>query len=95
MSTRHIHCADRRLFAVAGLSAAAYVGIWPASTDDNEPTRDNVVDAAHPGMSPREFAYALRQLADRFDERADAVGEPPFDADALAEANARNAEASR
>ncbi|MFI8200054.1 hypothetical protein ACIF6K_26620 [Streptomyces sp. NPDC085942] len=95
MSAQAIQLAERRLFSIAGFSAAAYVGIWPARTDDDGPTQGTYVDASHPGMSPREFAYALRQLADRFDERADAVGEPPFDADALAEANARNAEVDR
>ncbi|MGW9385384.1 hypothetical protein [Streptomyces globisporus] len=95
MSTHDTQVADRRLFAVAGLGTLAYVGIWPVPTDDDGPTKDTYVDAAHPGMTPREFAYVLRQLGDRFDEKADAEGEPPFDADALAEANARNAEAGR
>ncbi|MCI4045456.1 hypothetical protein [Streptomyces sp. TRM75563] len=96
MSAHDDQHAARRLHAITGLDSAAYVAIWPDLTTDNSgPTKNSVVDAAHPGMSPREFAYVLRQLGDRFDEKADAEGEPPFDADALAEANARNAEAGR
>ncbi|MEU0102205.1 hypothetical protein [Streptomyces sp. NPDC006267] len=95
-----IHAADqvtaRRLHAITGLDSAGYVAIWPdLASDDSGQTKNSVVDAAHPGMSPREFAYVLRQLADRFDEKADTEGERPFDADALAKANVHNAQAGR
>ncbi|MFD3902995.1 hypothetical protein HXS80_20615 [Streptomyces sp. CB04723] len=96
MSAHADQLTARRLLAIAGLDSAAYVAIWPdLTTNDSDLTTNTIVDAAHPGTTSREFAYALRQLADRFDARADAVGEPPFDADTLAEANARNAEAGR
>ncbi|MGW1151993.1 hypothetical protein ACWD45_12030 [Streptomyces rubiginosohelvolus] len=96
MTTHADQLTARRLHAITGLDSAAYVAIWPdLTTDDSGPTKSSVVDAAHPGMSPREFAYVLRQLGDRFDEKADAEGEPPFDADALAKANAHNAQAGR
>ncbi|MFJ8761049.1 hypothetical protein [Streptomyces cyaneofuscatus] len=92
MSTRNTQHAERRLFAVTGLGALAYVGIWPASTaTDTEHTVSTIVDAAHPGMSRRAFAYTLRQVAAQLDAQADAEEEGPLDADQLTEADVRNA----
>ncbi|AGK80419.1 hypothetical protein SFUL_5531 [Streptomyces microflavus DSM 40593] len=99
MSTRDTLHAERRLFAITGLGALAYVGIWPAPTAaDTDRTENTIVDAAYPGMSKRAFAYVLRQLADRIDHQADTNDEAPLDVDHLAEADARNtmaAEAGR
>ncbi|WP_371796002.1 hypothetical protein [Streptomyces sp. NBC_01718] len=79
--------------ALADLDAMAYVIIRPApAADDNDDLGTYAVEAASLGMSKRAAAYALRQVADRFDADAAAVGDQPLDADAIAEANARNAQ---
>ncbi|MET8399597.1 hypothetical protein [Streptomyces sp900116325] len=78
---------------LAELDAMAYVIIRPSSAaDDNDDLGTYAVEAASHGMSKRAAAYALRQVADRFDADAAAVGDEPLDADTIAEANARNAQ---
>jgi hypothetical protein len=78
---------------LAELDAMAYVIIRPApAADDNDDLGTYAVEAASHGMSKRAAAYALRQVADRFDADAAAVGDQPLDADTIAEANARNAQ---
>ncbi|MFF3353362.1 hypothetical protein ACFYWN_12055 [Streptomyces sp. NPDC002917] len=87
MTQCHAHRA-----ALADLDAMTYVVIRPApAADDNDGLGTYTVEAAAHGMSKAAAAYALRQVADRFDADAAAMGDQPLDAAAIAEADARNA----
>ncbi|MFF4751807.1 hypothetical protein [Streptomyces sp. NPDC001270] len=70
--TPDVHAA--RLAVLAGRDALAFVLIRPHDTDP-----DNVTaEAGSRGMSRAAAAYALRQVADRFDEQARAEGDEPI-----------------
>ncbi|WP_327368750.1 hypothetical protein [Streptomyces sp. NBC_01217] len=80
---------------LADLDAMAYVIIRPTpAADDTDDFGTYAVQAAAHGMGKRAAAYALRQVADRFDADAARDGDQPLGAAAIAEADARNAQLS-
>ncbi|MFE4328707.1 hypothetical protein ACFRQM_04410 [Streptomyces sp. NPDC056831] len=87
MNNRPAHLA-----ALDVLDAVAYVVIRPApATDDTDDLGTYAVEAASHGMSKAAAAYALRQVADRFEVDAIAAGEE-LDTDTVAAADARNSQ---
>ncbi|MFI7563822.1 hypothetical protein ACIBVM_18530 [[Kitasatospora] papulosa] len=74
------------------LNTLAHVAIWPHPGDDDMPenTDATTIEVSYGGLGRRATAYALRQVADRLAQLADAVGEPPLDEDSTAAADARN-----